>query len=50
MREHVKFVNREDSTVLKAVDILEQGKAFPKIEKNDADKLSKNSIANGQEM
>jgi carboxyl-terminal processing protease len=50
MKEHVKFVNREDSTVLKAVDILEQGKAFPKIEKNDADKLSKNSIANGQEM
>ena len=50
MREHVKFVNLEDSTVLKAVEILEQGKAFPEIEKDDTDKLSENSKSNGQEM
>ncbi len=29
MREHIKFVNLEDSTVLKAVDVLERGAAFP---------------------
>ena len=29
MREHIKFVNLEDSTVLKAVEVLERGEAFP---------------------
>ncbi len=29
MCEHVKFINLEDPTVLKAVEVLEQGKAFP---------------------
>ena len=32
MMEHIKFVNLKDSTVLKAVEILESGKAFPEIE------------------
>ena len=29
MREHVKFINLNDSTVLKAVEVLEKGEAFP---------------------
>lgn len=32
MMEHVKFINLEDSTVLKAVEVLNNGKAFPEIE------------------
>ena len=30
MCEHVKYINLSDSTVLKAVDVLERGEAFPK--------------------
>ena len=30
MLEHIKYVNLTDETVLKAVEILEQGKSFPK--------------------
>ncbi len=30
MCEHVKFINLTDSTVLKAVEVLEKGEAFPK--------------------
>ena len=33
MTEHVKFINLDDSTVLKAVEILEEGKAFPEFER-----------------
>ena len=29
MLEHVKYVNTFDPTVLKAVEVLEEGKAFP---------------------
>jgi carboxyl-terminal processing protease len=29
MLEHVKYINLDDSTVLKAVEVLESGKAFP---------------------
>ncbi len=29
MCEHVKYINLEDSTVLKAVEVLERGEAFP---------------------
>ena len=29
MREHVKFINLNDSTVLKAIEVLEHGKAMP---------------------
>ena len=29
MREHVKYINLNDSTVLKAVEVLERGEAFP---------------------
>ena len=29
MLEHVKYINTFDPTVLKAVEVLEQGKAFP---------------------
>jgi carboxyl-terminal processing protease len=29
MCEHVKFINRTDDTVLKAIEVLENGKAFP---------------------
>ena len=32
MMEHIKFVNLKDPTVLKAVEVLESGKAFPEIE------------------
>ncbi len=31
MLEHVKYINLEDPTVLKAVEILEKGEAFPKV-------------------
>ena len=30
MREHVRYRNLSDSTVLKAVEVLEKGEAFPK--------------------
>ena len=33
MMEHIKFVNLKDPTVLKAVEVLESGKAFPEIER-----------------
>ena len=29
MQEHVKFINQDNPTVLKAVEILENGKSFP---------------------
>ena len=29
MREHVKYINLEDPTVLKAIEVLENGQAFP---------------------
>jgi carboxyl-terminal processing protease len=29
MLEHVKYINTFDPTVLKAVEVLEEGKAFP---------------------
>ena len=29
MCEHVKFINLSDSTVLKAIEVLENGEAFP---------------------
>ena len=29
MLEHVKFVNLEDPTVLKAIEVLENGEAYP---------------------
>ena len=29
MREHVKYVNLEDPTVLRAIEVLENGEAFP---------------------
>lgn len=29
MLEHVKFINKEDKTVLKAIEVLEKGEAFP---------------------
>ena len=29
MCEHMKFINQTDSTVLKAIEVLEDGKAFP---------------------
>ena len=29
MLEHVKFINQDDPTVLKAVEILEKGESFP---------------------
>jgi hypothetical protein len=29
MCEHVKYINLSDSTVLKAVEVLERGEAFP---------------------
>ena len=29
MLEHVKYINQDDPTVLKAVEVLEKGKAFP---------------------
>jgi hypothetical protein len=29
MLEHVRYVNRDDPTVLKAVEVLEKGEAFP---------------------
>ena len=29
MCEHIKFINQTDSTVLKAIEVLEDGKAFP---------------------
>ena len=32
MSEHVKFINLEDPTVLKAIEVLEKGEAFPKAE------------------
>lgn len=32
MLEHVKYINLEDPTVLKAVEVLEKGEAFPKAE------------------
>ena len=32
MLEHVKYVNLDDPTVLKAVEVLENGKAFPEIQ------------------
>ena len=31
MLEHVKYINLDDPTVLKAVEVLENGKAFPEI-------------------
>ena len=30
MREHVRYINQSDATVLKAVEVLERGEAFPK--------------------
>lgn len=33
MQEHVKYVNLDDPTVLKAVEILENGKAFPEVKR-----------------
>ena len=29
MLEHVKYINQDDPTVLKAVEVLEKGEAFP---------------------
>ena len=29
MREHVRFINLEDATVLKAIEVLERGETFP---------------------
>lgn len=34
MLEHTKYINLDDPTVLKAVEVLESGKAFPQIEKH----------------
>ena len=31
MQEHVKYINLKDETVLKAIEILESGKAFPEV-------------------
>ena len=32
MLEHVKFINKKDKTVLKAIEVLEKGEAFPKLQ------------------
>jgi carboxyl-terminal processing protease len=32
MLEHVKYINQTDETVLKAIEVLETGKAFPQKE------------------
>ena len=32
MLEHVKYINLDDPTVLKAIEVLESGKAFPEVE------------------
>ena len=31
MLEHVKYINLTDETVLKAIEVLENGKAFPSV-------------------
>ncbi|MBR3907568.1 MAG: S41 family peptidase [Bacteroidaceae bacterium] len=31
MQEHIKYINLDDPTVLKAVEVLENGKAFPEV-------------------
>ncbi|MBQ2787928.1 MAG: peptidase S41, partial [Bacteroidaceae bacterium] len=31
MLQHVRYLNTFDSTVLKAIEVLERGKAFPRI-------------------
>jgi hypothetical protein len=31
MLEHVKYINTFDTTVLKAIEVLEKGESFPKI-------------------
>lgn len=33
MLEHVKYINKTDETVLKAIEVLEEGKAFPQNKK-----------------
>ncbi len=39
MLEHVKYVNLTDETVLKAVEVLENGEAFPEKEEEESIKL-----------
>ncbi len=31
MQEHIKYINLDDPTVLKAIEVLESGKAFPEV-------------------
>ena len=42
MEAHIKYLNKTDSTVLKAIDVLDKGESFPKppadIAKNDETK------------
>ena len=33
MLEHVKYMNLDDPTVQKAIEVLERGEAFPQIQK-----------------